>query len=124
MWEGKSYDLRLYHTKKESHVFLRGDERIVSVDDYQTHMRKKSAGAGGGNDVIHGKAEMTAQMPGKVVGVKVKEGDEVALGQGLVVLEAMKMENEITAPKAGKVTKVAVTVGQSVESGALLVVVE
>jgi biotin carboxyl carrier protein len=56
--------------------------------------------------------------------VLVKPGDEVALRQGLVVVEAMKMENEIGSPKAGRVKDVAVSDGQSVESGRLLVVVE
>jgi biotin carboxyl carrier protein len=59
-------------------------------------------------------------MPGRVVEVLVREGDEVTVGQGLVVLEAMKMENEIQAERAGKVTKVFVTAGQPVEGGDLL----
>ena len=63
-------------------------------------------------------------MPGRVVRVLVKPGDEVAARQGLVVVEAMKMENELAAPRAGRVKEVAVTEGQSVEAGRLLVVVE
>ena len=63
-------------------------------------------------------------MPGRVLRVLVAVGDEVAHRQGLVVVEAMKMENELTAPKAGKVTEVAVTEGMSVEAGRLLVVIE
>ena len=53
-----------------------------------------------------------------------QDGDEVSQGQGVVVVEAMKMENEIEAPKDGVVTSVAVAPGQAVESGATLVVVE
>ena len=63
-------------------------------------------------------------MPGKIVKILVGEGDEVEQGQGLVVVEAMKMENEIKSPKAGVVKKVGVEEGETVESGALLVVVE
>ena len=63
---------------------------------------------------------MTAYMPGRVVAVLVEEGDEVAAGQGVVVLEAMKMENEIRAEVAGKVIKLHVRPGQSVEGGDLL----
>jgi biotin carboxyl carrier protein len=62
-----------------------------------------------------------AQMPGKIVRVLVKTGDEVAKDQPLLVMEAMKMENEIRAPSAGKVEKLAVAEGQAVESGADLV---
>lgn len=71
-----------------------------------------------------GRAEVVAAMPGKVVGVKVKIGDSVARGQGLIVLEAMKMENEVPAPRAGIVTSIAVEAGQTVETGALLATVE
>jgi biotin carboxyl carrier protein len=63
-------------------------------------------------------------MPGRVVRILVKPGDEIALRQGLIVVEAMKMENELTSPKAGRVKEVAVTEGTSVEAGRLLIVVE
>jgi biotin carboxyl carrier protein len=63
-------------------------------------------------------------MPGKVVRVLVGSGEETAAGQGLVVVEAMKMENELRAPRPGRVLEVAVSEGQAVETGALLVVLE
>ena len=63
-------------------------------------------------------------MPGKVVRVLVAPGDAVEAGQGLVVVEAMKMENELRAAKAGRVVSVSVTEGQSVDAGAVLAVVE
>lgn len=65
-----------------------------------------------------------APMPGKVVKVLVKAGDTVVARQGLVVVEAMKMENELRAPRDGRVTEVLVTEGLSVEAGRRLVVVE
>jgi biotin carboxyl carrier protein len=71
-----------------------------------------------------GELRVIAPMPGRVLRVLVKPGDLVELRQGLVVVEAMKMENEIAAPRAGRVKEVAVTDGQSVESGRLLVIVE
>ena len=71
-----------------------------------------------------GRREIRASMPGKVVAVKVKVGDEVAKGQGLIILEAMKMENEVASPCAGKVAALGVTSGQTVETGSLLVAVE
>jgi biotin carboxyl carrier protein len=71
-----------------------------------------------------GEQRINAPMPGRVVRILVKPGDEVALRQGLIVVEAMKMENELTSPKAGRVKEVAVTEGTSVEAGRLLIVVE
>ena len=71
-----------------------------------------------------GEQRIVAPMPGRVVRVMVKPGDEVAARQGLVIVEAMKMENELTSPKAGRVREVAVSEGASVEAGRLLVIVE
>lgn len=68
--------------------------------------------------------KIKAQMPGKVVRVSVVEGQTVAAGQGLLVLEAMKMENEIKASEAGVVKKVLIQAGSAVESGAELLVIE
>ena len=62
-------------------------------------------------------------MPGNILKVNVNAGDKVKEGQVLVVLEAMKMENEIMAPKAGTVTQVVVTKGSTVDTGAPLVVI-
>ena len=63
-------------------------------------------------------------MPGKVVALLAAEGDAVEAGQGLLVVEAMKMENEITAPRAGRVTAIKVKQGEPVESGAPLLILE
>jgi len=87
--------------------------------DRQRHARGGQRAAGGA-----GQQRVTAPMPGRVLRVLVSVGDEVAHRQGLIVVEAMKMENELTAPKAGKVIEVAVTEGISVEAGRLLVVIE
>jgi biotin carboxyl carrier protein len=75
------------------------------------------AGADGVQDVL-------APMPGKVIRVLVAAGDQVKARQGLVVVEAMKMENELRSPKEGRVREVRVQEGMSVEAGRLLVVVE
>ena len=66
--------------------------------------------------------QVTAPMPGNILKVNVNVGDKVKEGQVLVVLEAMKMENEIMAPKAGTVTQVVVSKGSTVDTGAPLVV--
>lgn len=70
-----------------------------------------------------GPQRLTAPMPGKIVRVSVKAGDQVTLRQPLAVIEAMKMENELRATREGRVTEVHVQEGQSVEAGTLLLVV-
>jgi biotin carboxyl carrier protein len=77
--------------------------------------------SGGGDS---GPSRVMAPIPGKVVAIKVAEGDEVAAGQSLIVLEAMKMENELSAEQAGRVTAVHVNDGQTVDGGELLVEIE
>jgi len=71
-----------------------------------------------------GPAPILAPMPGLIVRVSVKAGDKVEAGQGLVVMEAMKMENELRATAAGTVRSVEVSAGTAVEKGALLVALE
>jgi biotin carboxyl carrier protein len=71
-----------------------------------------------------GETRVLAPMPGRVLRVLVAPGDEVTARQGLVVVEAMKMENDIGAPRAGRVKEIAVAEGQAVESGRLLAVLE
>lgn len=71
-----------------------------------------------------GPAPLIAPMPGMIVRVTVQVGDRVEVGQGLVVMEAMKMENELRATAAGTVTSVLATLGTAVDKGAILVVLE
>ena len=73
--------------------------------------------------VSAGGEKVSAPMPGNILSVKVKEGDVVKAGSVLMILEAMKMENEIMAPCDGKISQVAVSAGQTVETGALLCVI-
>ncbi len=71
-----------------------------------------------------GRQNLIAPMPGKVVRVLLCSGDEVALGQGVVVVEAMKMQNEIKSPKSGRVIEVRVIEGATVNANQVLAVVE
>jgi pyruvate carboxylase subunit B len=88
----------------------------VEVLSPLAHLVRRTAGAAGAR-----RAErITAYMPGRVVAVLVEEGAEVEAGQGVVVLEAMKMENEIHAEHPGIVRKILVEPGQSVEGGEVL----
>jgi len=73
---------------------------------------------------VEGRQQIAAPMPGKVVRLLVKQGDAVEAGQGLLVVEAMKMQNEIRSPKSGKVEKLLVKEGQAVNAGDTLVWVE
>ena len=71
-----------------------------------------------------GSVKITAPMPGKILGLKANAGDTVKKGQAIIILEAMKMENEIVAPQDGKIASMDVAVGASVEAGDLLASME
>ena len=73
---------------------------------------------------VTGKQMLQAQMPGKIVRVLVETGQTVEMDQGLIVIEAMKMENELRSPIQGVISKISVQEGDAVETGALLVVIE
>jgi biotin carboxyl carrier protein len=101
-----------------------GGDRLVHVDGRPVTLtvidgvNRRGAGAGAGA------RQVTAPMPGRIVKVLVNPGDVVAERQGLIVVEAMKMENELRAPRAGTVIDVRVREGASVEAHAVLVVIE
>ncbi len=92
-------------------------EDAARADLRERATRERGAGAGSG-----GPLEVRAIIPGRVVDVRVAADDTVEAGQALLVVEAMKMQNELRAPRAGTVTRVAVAAGSTVEVGDLLVV--
>ena len=96
----------------------------VRVDVPVWRGRRRAAAGQGEADNSHGPVPVAAPMPGRVVKVLVSAGDAVAAGQGLVVIEAMKMENELRAPRAGTVKSVSVAAGAPVEAGSVVVVIE
>ena len=101
-------------------VLVKGQVFPVEVlDERRLRMR-----AATGRFAVEGPQTIVAPMPGKVVKVLCKVGDEVKEGQGLVVIEAMKMENELASPKDGVVKEIVAVENASVESNAKLVVVE
>ncbi len=102
------------------------DGRLVSASVGSTRRAwgRRGFDAGSGRAVGPGPQPVIAPMPGKVVKVLVGSGDHVAAGQGVVVVEAMKMENELRAPRAGTVTRINVSEGSSVEAGAVLALIE
>ncbi|CAN5759631.1 hypothetical protein BH24ACI5_BH24ACI5_24620 [soil metagenome] len=100
-------------------VTLGGRTITATVNGRRTGRAGADTGAG-----VHGEQPILAPMPGRVVRLLVSAGDDVAVRQPLVVVEAMKMENELRAPKAGRVKEVSVTPGMSVEAGRVLLVIE
>jgi biotin carboxyl carrier protein len=116
--EGKSHEAGLEKRPSGYTVVLADD--VVEVELGEAARGEAPAQRRGGS----GPSVVKAPMPGKVVRVLVGVGDEAAAGAGLVVVEAMKMENELRAPRAGRVLEVVVREGQAVETGARLVVLE
>lgn len=86
--------------------------------------RRLRAGGAAGAGVAEGRAAVASSMPGKIVRVLVEVGARVEAGDALVVVEAMKMQNELKSPKAGAVVEVAARVGATVNAGEVLVIVE
>jgi biotin carboxyl carrier protein len=104
---------------EEFEVLIHGDCHKFTLMNEQRRAMIRAGGKGSA-----GKAMLTSPMPGKVVKLLVGEGQEVEAGQGVIVVEAMKMENELKSAVAGKVKEIFVEEGQVVESGAKLLLVE
>ena len=102
-------------------LWLDGFRYEVEALDERLRAIRELSGASAGPS---GPAPLIAPMPGMIVRVAVQVGDRVEVGQGLVVMEAMKMENELRATAAGTVTSVLATLGTAVDKGAILVVLE
>jgi biotin carboxyl carrier protein len=100
-------------------VIVNGKRIPVAARD-KKHLRGQ-AGAGTG---ASGQVKLSSPMPGKIVRVMLRAGDEVAAHQGVMVVEAMKMQNEVQAPKAGKIVEIKVIEGQTVNAGETLAVIE
>jgi biotin carboxyl carrier protein len=118
--EGRSYEARRESSAGgENYVLISGHRFQAELRDPRSlRSRRASLGAAAGPVGIH------APMPGKVVRLLAATGDEVEAGQGLLVVEAMKMQNEIKSSKKGKVIKIAVKEASAVNAGDLLAVVE
>jgi biotin carboxyl carrier protein len=117
IFNNQSYLVDVVSDGLETSVYTRGgyaDMRLFN-DEMLLHESFKSGGMGGGATALR------SGMPGKIVKVFVKEGDEVPAGTPLLVMEAMKMENEMKAAGDVKITKLHVKPGDNVESGATLI---
>ena len=94
--------------------------RPLAVEVYDPRSLRERTGGG----ASHGRQNICAPMPGKIVRVLVAAGDAVEAGQGLVVVEAMKMQNEMKSPKAGRVIEVKTRPEATVAAGEVLMVIE
>lgn len=115
--DGRVLDLWVEGAPPEIGVVARGQRFYVKVES--DRMRALSAAMGGRGGA--GEGLVKSPMPGRVLKVLVAEGDEVEVGTPLIVVEAMKMENELCATRAGAVSRVFVVPGATVEGGAKLV---
>jgi biotin carboxyl carrier protein len=118
---GVSREIQVAPAGTQGEVLVRIDGRTVTatLNGRRTGHGAADAGSGG-----RGEQAVIAPMPGRVVRVLVSAGDTVSARQPVVVVEAMKMENELRSPKDGRVKEIAVESGASVEAGRILVVFE
>jgi|SRR3990167_3499625 len=124
-----NYSLIVDNRSFEVDVDITEDEYRVLVDGRSYHVelvdeRRVRLGGAQPGIQLEGRQQVSVPMPGKVIAVLAGEGDRVEKGQGLVIVEAMKMENEVRSPIAGEVKEVRVKAGDALEAGALLMVVE
>ena len=118
--DNRSFEIEVDNTDDEYRVLVDGrNYRIHLVDE-----RRVRVGAAQSGLQLQGRQMVSVPMPGKIIAVLVAVGDAVELGQGLVIVEAMKMENEVRSPISGEVKEIKVKPGDTVEGGALLVIVE
>jgi biotin carboxyl carrier protein len=117
--DGKSYEVKQEVTTAENNIVL-GNQRFATlVRDPRSLQSRRITDAVG-----QGPRKITAPMPGKVVRIMAAPGAEVEAGQAVIVIEAMKMQNELKAPKSGVVKKINVAEGAAVDAGQALAEVE
>lgn len=116
--EGRSFEARIEPASQGARVVVAGREYSASVRDPRQWKRH-----GGAAREAEGRQQVLAPMPGKIIRILVKAGETVAAGQGLLVIEAMKMQNEVRSPKSGTVERLLVNEGQTVTAAEILAIV-
>ncbi|HXB20743.1 MAG TPA: biotin/lipoyl-containing protein [Candidatus Solibacter sp.] len=116
---GKSYEIKQENTATEASIVVGHQRFSATVRDPRSFRSRRRADSG-----TEGIKKITAPMPGKVVRILAPAGAEVEAGQSVLVIEAMKMQNELKSPKKGKVKKLNVVEGAAVEAGQTLAEVE
>lgn len=120
-------DLLLERSREEGTTLVHSDgsaARVTLLDERRAARAAILGAHGGGARSADGTVAIRAPMPGKVVKALVRPGESVSAGQGVIVIEAMKMENELRAPVDGRVKEIRAHEGQSVEAGEHLVFLE
>jgi biotin carboxyl carrier protein len=117
--DGRSFEVKHDVAGAGAAIFIRGTRYEVSVEDPRSWRGRARAAQD-----ESGPQKLIASMPGKVVRVLAREGDSVVSGQGIVVVEAMKMQNEIRSPRAGVLKKLLAHEGMKVNAGEVLGIVE
>jgi biotin carboxyl carrier protein len=117
LWNGRSFEAKVAFDKGRGFVDVGGRHYAVSAEDPRELSRASPSMSSRREDIV-------APMPGKVVRVLVSEGAEVEAGQGIAVIEAMKMQNEMPAPKRGRVVALRAKQGATVGAGELLATIE
>jgi biotin carboxyl carrier protein len=118
---GRSYEVQVCRDGENYEVILNQRRYGVTVESERARLLKSLDSAWKKSEEAE---EIKAAMPGLVVKVEVKEGDQVRAGDGLVIVEAMKMENELRAPRAGVIRRVFVHRGMTVDQGQTMVLIK
>jgi biotin carboxyl carrier protein len=118
LMNGRSFEARVEPASGGLVIVIDGRRFEIVVRDSRAFRR------GVGRQGAEGVAQVIAPMPGRVVRVIVSAGSTVAAGQALLVVEAMKMQNELCAPRSGKVASISVSEGATVAAGEVLAVIE
>jgi biotin carboxyl carrier protein len=121
LMDNGSWEVLVERTGDEYRVVINGELHVVDVQDERT---RKLAKAEARTAASAGEVSVKAPMPGLVRGVSVNVGDSVAAKQNIIVLEAMKMQNDLRAPRAGVVKEIRVKEGEAVNQGQVLVVIK
>jgi biotin carboxyl carrier protein len=142
--DGRVYSLEVHQNEENNYLLLDGvkvyDCRVApsgpkQTDSFVVSLRSQNYEVGvvnpkklrtnqNADQQHHGTSEIVAPMPGKVVKILVEEGAEVEKGAGIIIVEAMKMQNEMKAPRAGIVKSIKVSPGNTVNAGDVLAIVE
>ena len=117
--DGTSYEVKREHTAIDTHYWVKNHRYAVDLHDPRS-LRSRQSAAGIGE----GPQQLVAPMPGKVIRILAQAKSEIEAGQGVVVIEAMKMQNELKSPKKGVVRQVLAKEGATVNAGDVLAIVE
>jgi biotin carboxyl carrier protein len=115
---GRAYEVRVEPAPGGLRIHAGGREFRAEIEDPRAWRGRR-----GDAEEVEGRQEVIAPMPGKVVRLLVAAGQKVEAGQGLLVVEAMKMQNEIRSPKSGVVERIVVAEGQAVNAGESLAII-